>query len=107
MEHYPRQLSGGQEQRVAIARAFVADPTIILLDEPTGQLDSKSSDEVLDLLRRLNEEFGKTIMMVTHDAKAADRARTVLHLEKGRLLERAGMKAGGVVGVPASLEVTR
>jgi putative ABC transport system ATP-binding protein len=88
MDHYPRQLSGGQEQRVAIARAIVGDPTLILLDEPTGQLDSKSSEEVLDLLRRLNEEFHKTIMMVTHDAKAAERAKTVLHLEKGVLLER-------------------
>jgi putative ABC transport system ATP-binding protein len=88
MDHYPRQLSGGQEQRVAIARAIVGDPTLILLDEPTGQLDSKSSDEVLELLRRLNEEFHKTIMMVTHDAKAADRAKTILHLEKGVLLER-------------------
>jgi putative ABC transport system ATP-binding protein len=88
MDHYPRQLSGGQEQRVAIARAIVADPTLILLDEPTGQLDSKSSDEVLELLRRLNTEFHKTIMIVTHDAKAADRAKAVLHLEKGVLLER-------------------
>ena len=91
--HYPRQLSGGQEQRVAIARAIVADPTLILLDEPTGQLDSKSSEEVLELLRRLNDEFHKTIMIVTHDAKAADCAKTVLHLEKGVLLER-GMLAG-------------
>jgi putative ABC transport system ATP-binding protein len=90
-DHFPRQLSGGQEQRVAIARAIVADPTLILLDEPTGQLDSKSSDEVLELLRRLNDEFHKTIMIVTHDAKAADRAKTVLHLEKGVLLERGMM----------------
>jgi len=89
MDHFPRQLSGGQEQRVAIARAIVADPTLILLDEPTGQLDSKSSDEVLELLRRLNDEFHKTIMIVTHDAKAAARAKAVLHLEKGVLLERA------------------
>jgi putative ABC transport system ATP-binding protein len=89
LDHYPRQLSGGQEQRVAIARAIVADPTLILLDEPTGQLDSKSSEEVLILLRRLNDEFQKTIMMVTHDAKAAENAKTVLHLEKGVLLERA------------------
>jgi putative ABC transport system ATP-binding protein len=87
MDHYPRQLSGGQEQRVSIARAIVADPTLILLDEPTGQLDAKSSEEVLGLLQRLNEEFHKTIMMVTHDAKAADRAKTILHLEKGALLE--------------------
>ena len=97
MDHFPRQLSGGQEQRVAIARAIVADPTLILLDEPTGQLDSKSSDEVLELLRRLNVEFRKTIMMVTHDAKAAASAKTVLHLEKGVLLE-AGVKAGGGLG---------
>jgi len=87
VDHYPRQLSGGQEQRVSIARAIVADPTLILLDEPTGQLDARSSDEVLALLGRLNEEFHKTIMMVTHDAKAAGRAKTVLHLEKGELLE--------------------
>jgi len=85
MRHYPRQLSGGQEQRTAIARAIVADPTLILLDEPTGQLDAKSSQEVLVLLQRLNAEFGKTIVIVTHDAHAADRAKTVLHLEKGVL----------------------
>jgi len=94
VDHFPRQLSGGQEQRVAIARAIVADPTLILLDEPTGQLDSKSSEEVLLLLRRLNDEFRKTIMMVTHDARAADNAKTVLHLEKGVLLERAGAEVG-------------
>jgi putative ABC transport system ATP-binding protein len=94
VDHFPRQLSGGQEQRVAIARAIVADPTLILLDEPTGQLDSKSSEEVLILLRRLNDEFRKTIMMVTHDARAADNAKTVLHLEKGVLLERAGVEVG-------------
>ena len=94
VDHFPRQLSGGQEQRVAIARAIVADPTLILLDEPTGQLDSKSSEEVLVLLRRLNDEFRKTIMMVTHDARAAENAKTVLHLEKGVLLERAGVEAG-------------
>jgi putative ABC transport system ATP-binding protein len=86
MEHYPRQLSGGQEQRVSIARAIVADPTVILLDEPTGQLDAKSSQEVLELLRRLNEEFHKTVIIVTHDAHAAERAKTVLHLEKGELV---------------------
>jgi putative ABC transport system ATP-binding protein len=85
-EHYPRQLSGGQEQRVSIARAIVADPTVILLDEPTGQLDGKSSQEVLNLLRRLNDEFKKTIIVVTHDVHAADRAKTVLHLEKGDLI---------------------
>ncbi len=85
MDHYPRQLSGGQEQRVAIARAIVADPTLILLDEPTGQLDAKSSQEVLGLLRRLNDEFGKTILIVTHDPHAAEKAKAVLHLDKGVL----------------------
>jgi putative ABC transport system ATP-binding protein len=88
LRHYPRQLSGGQEQRVAIARAIVADPTLVLLDEPTGQLDARSSQDVLDLLARLNDEFKKTIIVVTHDAHAAARARTVLHLEKGVLVER-------------------
>ncbi len=88
LEHYPRQLSGGQEQRVSIARAIVADPQLILLDEPTGQLDAKSSEEVLALLQRLNSEFNKTIIIVTHDAKAADRATRVLHLDKGVLVER-------------------
>jgi len=88
MGHYPRQLSGGQEQRTAIARAIVADPTLILLDEPTGQLDAKSSQEVLALLGRLNDEFKKTIVIVTHDAHAAERAKAVLHLEKGDLAEK-------------------
>ncbi len=91
MHHYPRQLSGGQEQRTAIARAVVADPTLILLDEPTGQLDAKSSQEVLGLLQRLNAEFKKTIIIVTHDAHAAERAKSVLHLEKGDLIEKAGV----------------
>jgi putative ABC transport system ATP-binding protein len=93
MDHYPRQLSGGQEQRTAIARAIVADPTLILLDEPTGQLDAKSSQEVLTLLRRLNDEFKKTIIIVTHDAHAAEQAKAVLHLEKGVLVERQGTPA--------------
>jgi len=93
LRHYPRQLSGGQEQRVAIARAIVADPTVVLLDEPTGQLDAKSSQDVLDLLERLNDEFRKTIVMVTHDAHAAERAKTVLHLEKGLLIEREAVTA--------------
>ena len=84
-EHYPRQLSGGQEQRVAIARAIVSDPTLTLLDEPTGQLDKRSADEVLTLLQRLNNELHKTIIMVTHDAHAAEKATQVLHLEKGVL----------------------
>jgi putative ABC transport system ATP-binding protein len=88
LHHYPRQLSGGQEQRVAIARAVVADPTLILLDEPTGQLDAKSSQEVLTLLGRLNAEFNKTIIVVTHDPQAAVRARRQLHLEKGTFVEQ-------------------
>jgi putative ABC transport system ATP-binding protein len=87
MRHYPRQLSGGQEQRVGIARAIVADPTFLLCDEPTGDLDRKSADEVLDLLDRLVRDHGKTVLMVTHDPLAAERARLVLHLEKGVLVE--------------------
>ncbi len=86
-DHFPRQLSGGQEQRVAIARAVVSDPTIILLDEPTGQLDAKSAGEILTLLQRLNIEFHKTILMVTHDPHAAAAATTVLHLDKGVLTQ--------------------
>jgi putative ABC transport system ATP-binding protein len=85
LDHYPRQLSGGQEQRAAIARAIVSDPTLILLDEPTGQLDKRSAEDVLALLQRLNREFKKTIIMVTHDAHAAERAGQVLHLDKGVL----------------------
>jgi putative ABC transport system ATP-binding protein len=84
--HYPRQLSGGQEQRVAIARAIVTDPKLILADEPTGNLDAGSAEEVLTLLSRLNKEYGKTIIMVTHDPHAASYATVMLHLEKGRLL---------------------
>jgi putative ABC transport system ATP-binding protein len=86
-KHYPRQLSGGQEQRVGIARAIVTDPTLLLCDEPTGDLDRKSGDEILDLLQALNREHGKTIIMVTHDPRAAERATEVLHLEKGTLME--------------------
>jgi len=86
-KHYPRQLSGGQEQRVGIARAIVTDPTLLLCDEPTGDLDRKAGDEILDLLQALNRDHGKTIVMVTHDPHAADRARRTLHLEKGTLLE--------------------
>ena len=83
--HYPRQLSGGQEQRVGIARAIVTDPTLLLCDEPTGDLDRKAGDEVLDLLQTLNREHGKTVVMVTHDPHAAERARRTLHLDKGVL----------------------
>jgi putative ABC transport system ATP-binding protein len=86
--HYPRQLSGGQEQRVAIARAIVTDPTLLLADEPTGDLDAKSAAEVLSLLQRLNQEFKKTIVMVTHDPHAAERAGRQLHLEKGTFVEQ-------------------
>src|SRR5215831_14078566 len=93
MRHYPRQLSGGQEQRVGIARAIVADPTFLLCDEPTGDLDRKSADEILGLLDRLVRDHRKTVLMVTHDPLAADRARLVLHLEKGVLVE--SMTAGG------------
>jgi putative ABC transport system ATP-binding protein len=83
--HYPRQLSGGQEQRVAIARAIVTDPRVLVADEPTGDLDAKSATEILDLMGTLNADFKKTIVMVTHDPRAADRARTQHHLEKGVL----------------------
>lgn len=86
-DHYPRQLSGGQEQRVAIARAIATDPTLLVADEPTGDLDAVSAGEILDLMQRLNEEFKKTIVMVTHDPHAADRAGRLLHLEKGVLVD--------------------
>jgi putative ABC transport system ATP-binding protein len=88
--HYPRQLSGGQEQRVGIARAIVTDPTLLLCDEPTGDLDRRSGDEVLNLLQTLNRDYGKTIVMVTHDPHAAERAKRTLHLDKGLLVEEAG-----------------
>ncbi len=84
-KHFPRQLSGGQEQRVGIARAIVTDPTLLLCDEPTGDLDRRSGDEILDLLQALNREHGKTIIMVTHDPHAAARAKRTLHLDKGAL----------------------
>jgi putative ABC transport system ATP-binding protein len=92
--HYPRQLSGGQEQRVGIARAIVTDPTLLLCDEPTGDLDRRAGDEVLDLLQTLNREHGKTIVMVTHDPHAAERASRLVHLEKGELV-------GGLAGARA------
>ena len=85
LNHFPRQLSGGQEQRVAIARAVVSDPELLLADEPTGDLDRKSGGEILDLLERLNQEFKKTIIMVTHDPHAAERAHRIFHLDKGVL----------------------
>lgn len=85
--HKPRELSGGQEQRVGIARAIVSDPTLLLCDEPTGDLDRKAGDEVLDLLQALNQQQGKTIIMVTHDPRAAERAKRILHLEKGQLVQ--------------------
>jgi len=84
-ENYPRQLSGGQEQRVAIARAIVSNPKLLVADEPTGALDAKNADEILEMMQRLNEEFGKTILIVTHDPKAANFARHQVHLEKGVL----------------------
>jgi putative ABC transport system ATP-binding protein len=93
MSHYPRQLSGGQEQRVAIARAIVADPTFLLCDEPTGDLDRKAADEIMEIIGRLVKEYGKTVLMVTHDPLVAERAGVVLHLDKGVLVEAA--KAGG------------
>ena len=93
-EHYPRQLSGGQEQRVAIARAIVTDPKVLVADEPTGDLDARSAHEILDLMGTLNTEFKKTIVMVTHDPRAAERAHRQHHLEKGVLTNGAGAPAG-------------
>ena len=85
MEHYPSELSGGQQQRVAIARAFITDPKLIVADEPTGDLDRYSAEEVLTLIDRLNIELGKTIVMVTHDRRAAERAHRIMYLDKGEL----------------------
>jgi putative ABC transport system ATP-binding protein len=99
MHHFPRQLSGGQEQRVAIARAIVSDPTFLLCDEPTGDLDRKSADDVMALVEQLVAEHGKTVLMVTHDPVVAQRAHVTLHLEKGVLVEAGrveGVAAGGV-----------
>src|SRR5438067_8237314 len=95
MHHYPRQLSGGQEQRVTIARAIVSDPTFLLCDEPTGDLDRKSADEIMELLYRLVKEFGKTVLMVTHDPVVAKRADMTLHLEKGVLVESGELQSAG------------
>jgi putative ABC transport system ATP-binding protein len=91
MSHYPGQLSGGQGQRVGIARAIVADPTFLLCDEPTGDLDRKSAHEIMDLIYRLSREYGKTVLMVTHDPLAAEHADVVLHLDKGVLVEAASV----------------
>ena len=90
LKHYPRQLSGGEQQRVGIARAIVADPTILLCDEPTGDLDRKSGDEILSLLQELNTKQGKTIIMVTHDPRAAERATRTIHMNKGRVSATTG-----------------
>ena len=98
-DHFPRQLSGGQEQRVAIARAIVTDPHIIVADEPTGDLDAESADAIMNLLTRLCSELGKTLVMVTHDARCAARATRTLHLEKGRLVEPGRIPAAA--GAPA------
>ena len=98
MQHYPRQLSGGQEQRVAIARAIVADPTFLLCDEPTGDLDRKSADEIMELIHRLVKEYGKTVLMVTHDPVVAKRADTTLHLDKGVLVESNELLQGALAG---------
>ncbi len=97
VQHYPRQLSGGQQQRVAIARAIVADPTFLLCDEPTGDLDRKTASEILDLLDVLVHEYKKTVLMVTHDPKAAERADQILHLDKGVLVEAEGEPTRGHV----------
>jgi putative ABC transport system ATP-binding protein len=93
LRHFPRQLSGGEEQRVAIARAIITDPTFLLCDEPTGDLDRKSAEEIMELIDRLVHEHGKTVLMVTHDPRAAERAHAVLHLDKGTLVEGAGAPA--------------
>src|ERR1700733_5751926 len=98
MQHYPRQLSGGQEQRVAIARAIVADPTFLLCDEPTGDLDRKSADEIMSLIIRLVREYGKTVLMVTHDPVVAKLADLELHLEKGLLVEGSPVQQNAYAG---------
>jgi putative ABC transport system ATP-binding protein len=93
LDHFPRQLSGGQEQRVAIARAIVTDPDVILADEPTGNLDAASAKDVLSLLQKLNRDFGKTILMVTHDPHSAAAASRVIHLDKGKFVEAEALVA--------------
>ncbi len=98
MHHYPRQLSGGQEQRVAIARAIVSDPTFLLCDEPTGDLDRRSADEIMVLIEQLVRKYGKTVLMVTHDPVVATRAHTTLHLEKGVLVEASKLEQGVFAG---------
>ncbi|MEJ2311801.1 MAG: ABC transporter ATP-binding protein [Gemmatimonadales bacterium] len=106
-DHYPRELSGGQEQRVAIARAIVTDPTVLLADEPTGDLDAESAEGVLRLMERLNTEFSKTIIMVTHDPRAASHAHRFLHLDKGKLWsdpEEVATNAGGEAPSPGEEE---
>jgi putative ABC transport system ATP-binding protein len=103
-DHYPRQLSGGQEQRVAIARAIVTDPYLLVADEPTGDLDRTSASEILDLLGQLNREFKKTIVMVTHDPLAAERAGRVLHLDKGQLVRDIGASVGAGAGAGAGVD---
>ncbi|MEO6324651.1 MAG: ABC transporter ATP-binding protein [Thermoanaerobaculia bacterium] len=101
-DHYPRQLSGGQEQRVAIARAIATDPKLLVADEPTGDLDAKAGEEILVLLERLNAEFKKTIVMVTHDPRAASRAHRLVHLDKGVLKEDVRGVPGQAVGMAAA-----
>lgn len=96
LDHFPRQLSGGQEQRVAIARAIVTDPDLILADEPTGNLDATSARDVLALLQKLNKDFGKTIIMVTHDPHSADAATRIIHLDKGKFVEGKAMTAPAI-----------
>jgi putative ABC transport system ATP-binding protein len=106
MDHYPRQLSGGQEQRVAIARAIATDPKVLVADEPTGDLDSKAGEEILILMERLNAEFKKTIVMVTHDPKAAGRAHRLVHLDKGVLKEDVHAERGKAVGMAAAISAS-
>jgi putative ABC transport system ATP-binding protein len=106
MDHYPRQLSGGQEQRVAIARAIATDPKLLVADEPTGDLDAKSGEEILILMERLNAEFKKTIVVVTHDPKAAGRAHRLIHLDKGVLKEDVHAEKGKAVGMAAAVSAS-